>query len=798
MSKKLLPIIILALITTAFFYKVVFFNYVLVDMSALSLKLPWSEHLSQKLVGADHPYRHSDSSSLYFPIFKFYSKELKAGNLPLWMPTLAGGYPILANSTSLILNPFTLFALLPDSALGYSWALIAKLFLAGLGLFLYLRLLKIKRIPALLGSIVYMFNSLAMLKLEIPWMTQCLWGIPFIFFFFEKTIRTKKFLSAALAALLLALQFVGGHPQTGIYVTLFALLYVLGKLTVRIKKQGWRKNKKLALLLILPFILIPLLSAIQLIPMYKLQSLGHRAPNEPPQWIAPSHLLTAIIPKLFGSTKTSFELVAKIERNLLRKLNLNFPLIALPYLGLAPLLFGLSIAFKKFRVDKYVKFFSTTAFVLIILHLTAPLWSQFIKNIPFANTMWNTYRLNVIYIFALSILAAFGFNYFLKQPEASKRIVTRILTALIVICGFAIAISLTVQKYFGNILEASQNHFSLKSSTFYLPIILLFLIALFLILFYKKKIRKRYLAILIFGLTLIDLFCIGWFYNPIVTKKKDVFPEIEAIELLKKDQTLYRVMETDGWHLIFPNSLSAYDVSDIGLEENIYPLRYNEYMSFIENSERASLENPFHTNLWLTRYNSPLLDIFNLKYIITPPDQKITEKKFELIYDQEIRIYENKKALPRAFLVPQVQVIQDKKEILEALASPEFEPLQTAIFPEKPKISGSNNLKGSSLIITEYKAVEVKIKTHLKGDGFLILADTYYPGWQVFVDGEKDKIYQANYLGRGVALPAGDHEVVFKFKPKTITIGFYLSLITLISMTVFITGEIIYHRIKKG
>ncbi len=798
MSKKLLPIIILALITIVFFYKIVFFDYVLVDMSALSDKLPWSEHLSQKLVEADHPYRHSDSSSLYFPIFKFYGNELKAGNLPLWMPSLAGGYPILSNSTSLILNPFTLFALLPSPALGYSWALIAKLFLAGLGLFLYLRLLKIKRIPALLGSAAYMFNSLAMLKLEIPWMTQCLWGIPFIFFFFEKTIRTKKFYFSMLAALFLALQFVGGHPQTGIYVTLFVLLYVLAKLAVRIKRQGWQKNKKLILLLVLPFILLPLLSAVQLIPMFELQAQGHRAPNEPPQWTAPSHLLTAIIPKLFGSTKASFELIAKIERNLLRSLDLDFPLITLPYLGLAPLLFGLSIAFKKFRVNKYVKFFSTTALILIVLHLTAPLWSKFIKNIPFANTMWNTYRLNVIYIFAFSVLAAFGFNYFLKQPKAFKKILTRVLTVLVVICGFVIALSLAIQKYFRNILEASQDHFSLKSSTFYLPIILLFLIALFLILFYKKKIKKRTLIFFIFGLTLIDLFSIGWFYNPIVTKEKDVFPETEATELLKKDQTLYRVMEIDGWYTIFPNSLSAYDISDIGLEQNIYPLRYNQYMSFIENSERASLENPFHTNLWLTRYNSPLLDIFNLKYIITPPDQEIIEKEFELIYDQEIRIYQNKKALPRAFLVPQVQIIQNKGEILETLASPEFEPLQTAIFEEEPKISGSNDLRGSSLIITEYKPKEVKIKTHLEKDGFLILADAYYPGWQVFIDGEKDKIYQANYLGRGVALPAGDHEVVFKFKPKTITIGFYLSLITLISMTVFITGEIIYHRIKKG
>jgi len=797
MLKKILPIIVLVLIIIAFFYKVVFFSYVLVDMSALSDKLPWSEHLSAELTEAGHPYRHSDSSSLYFPIFKFYSKQLKEGRLPLWMPTLSGGYPILANSTSLILNPFTIFLLLPKSALGYSWALIAKLFLAGLGLFLYLRLLKIRRIPALFGSAAYMFNSLAMLKLEIPWMTQCLWGIPFIFFFIEKTIRRKKLYFSMLAAIFLALQFVGGHPQTGLYVTLFVLLYALGKLAIRIKRQGWQKNKKLTLLLILPFVLLPLLSAMQLIPMFELQGQGHRTPNEPPQWLSPAHLLTAVIPKLFGSTKASFELIAKIERNILRAFNLDFPLITLPYLGLAPLLFGLGAAFKKFRADKYIKFFSRTVLALVILHLTAPLWSRLARNIPFVNTMWNTYRLNVIYVFAFSILSAFGFNYFLEKPRAFKKIIAKILTILIVIFGFTTGSALIFQKYFKNILTESQDHFSFKSSTFYLPIILLLFIALLFIIFYKKKMKKRTLAILLFAITVCDLFLIGWFYNPILTKKNDVFPEIEAIELLQEDHTLYRVMETDGWHVIFPNSLSAYDISDVGLEENIYPLRYNEYMSFVESSERASLDNPFHTNITLTRYNSPLLDVFNVKYIITPPDQAIKEKEFKLVYDQEVRIYENKKVLPRAFLVPQVKIIEDKKEILNALADPKFEPLQTAIFEEKPKIEGSNNLQGSSLVITEYKSEEIKIKTRLTEDGFLILSDTYYPGWQVLVDGEKDKIYRANYIGRGVALPAGDHEVVFRFKPKSVKLGFYISLLTL-GIIMSITAITIFKKQKKN
>ena len=58
----------------------------------------------------------------------------------------------------------------------------------------------------------------------------------------------------------------------------------------------------------------------------------------------------------------------------------------------------------------------------------------------------------------------------------------------------------------------------------------------------------------------------------------------------------------------------------------------------------------------------------------------------------------------------------------------------------------------------------------------------YYPGWQAFIDGEKTQIFQANYLFQAIQVPAGSHEVVFKFRPLSFFIGAIVSLLTLLGI----------------
>lgn len=817
MVKKLLPIIIIALIVIAFFYKIVFSDYVLVDMGALVDKLPWKGYLPQYFPEERPAYTHSDSSALYFPIFKFYGEEIKRGNFPLWCPPLVGGYPLFANSTALMLNPFTLLLMILPVVEGYSWSLILKIFLGGVGMFLYLRLLRLKPASALFGSIIYMFNGLAMSKLEIPWMTQSLWSIPFIFFFLEKIFLKRRIFLSFYAAIFLALQFVGAHPQTGMYVTAFALLYILAKLW-RQRQKNKEKVRKIAFLVFLPFIFMPLLAAVQLVPMFELNSLGQRVPNEPLQWISPLHFVTLLIPQFFGNNLDNFQAIAKMERNISHLFHLDFPLITFPYLGILPLVFVIIAPLKKIRKNAYRQFFTVVILGLIILHLTIPLWTPLAEKIPLVNTMWNIYRIDVVLVFGLAILAAYGLECFREMPSFYLKTIKRILKVFFVIIGLVTLAGLLLQTQWGKTLFFRSGeyvalkfyaerdlayyqkilkdwhfllsqHFNLLNPTLIIPLALTLGAGIFFLIWEHKKIGKQGLLAILFLITLADLFYVGRVYNPLVTQKKDVFPMIRPLEFLVQDQSFYRVSSTQGAHVIFPNSLLAYNIADIGIEYNIYPLRYNEYMSFAEDSDKANLSHPFHTNILFTRYDSPLFDIFNVKYVFRDPRRPITREKFEMVYnDDDIKIYQNTKALPRTWIVPQVQVLANKEEILNTLRDKEFNPWQTVIFEEEPLLTGSQKLEKAEAQITKYETEEVVIKTELSDDGFLILSDSYYPGWEVYVDGIKDKIYRANYLGRGVALRAGEHNVVFKFEPMTVKIGAYISLISLLILVFFTLG----------
>jgi uncharacterized membrane protein YfhO len=78
----------------------------------------------------------------------------------------------------------------------------------------------------------------------------------------------------------------------------------------------------------------------------------------------------------------------------------------------------------------------------------------------------------------------------------------------------------------------------------------------------------------------------------------------------------------------------------------------------------------------------------------------------------------------------------------------------------------------------EYSPNQVKIEVALDQDGYLVLSDTYYPGWRAYVDGEEKEILRANYAFRAVPLESGRHTVLFKYDPLSFKVGLAISLAT--------------------
>ena len=70
----------------------------------------------------------------------------------------------------------------------------------------------------------------------------------------------------------------------------------------------------------------------------------------------------------------------------------------------------------------------------------------------------------------------------------------------------------------------------------------------------------------------------------------------------------------------------------------------------------------------------------------------------------------------------------------------------------------------------------IQISTKSEHPGVLVLADAWYPGWQVLVDETQMPIFPVDFAFRGVEIGEGAHQVRFEFNPDSLRNGIYVSL----------------------
>jgi uncharacterized membrane protein YfhO len=65
----------------------------------------------------------------------------------------------------------------------------------------------------------------------------------------------------------------------------------------------------------------------------------------------------------------------------------------------------------------------------------------------------------------------------------------------------------------------------------------------------------------------------------------------------------------------------------------------------------------------------------------------------------------------------------------------------------------------------------LRLQVETPEDSLLVLSDTYYPGWKVFVNGEETKIWRANYTCRAIPLNEGTQQIEFVYDPVSFKLG---------------------------
>jgi len=221
-------------------------------------------------------------------------------------------------------------------------------------------------------------------------------------------------------------------------------------------------------------------------------------------------------------------------------------------------------------------------------------------------------------------------------------------------------------------------------------------------------------------------------------------------------------MSTDR-RLFPPNFSLVYKLQTVDGYDPLYLLRYGELIAASERG-KPDISPPFGFNRIITpqNYQSPIVDLLNVKYVLSLKEED-SAKLIKVFQEGQTRVYENKDVFPRAFMVYDYQVARDKQEAIDLLMSEKIDIAKVAILEELPTtrsdlVEGKNEIK-----IEDYRENRVIINVKTDETGILILADSYYPGWQAKVDGERAKIYRADYNFRGIMVPEGIHKVIFEY-----------------------------------
>jgi O-antigen/teichoic acid export membrane protein len=308
-----------------------------------------------------------------------------------------------------------------------------------------------------------------------------------------------------------------------------------------------------------------------------------------------------------------------------------------------------------------------------------------------------------------------------------------------------------------------------------------------------------------------DLLVFGWGFNPAADPEWLSFvpPSIDFLQ--------DRAAEGQPWRLttyrpegstktLNPNIPWYYGLQDVRGYDSIIPAQYVQYMRAIE-AQGELLYNQISAIYNVEHLSSPLLDLLGVRYVAT--EGKVPNADYEQVYDDEIRIYENTDALPRAFALPRVELVSES-EIAARL--PSLDPRQVLLLDESTLPEATVAIADTSwpLVaanIVTYADNTVFVDVEMPGAGWLVLADSYFPGWKAYrsdlyqhtedglligpepavpdpgfePEGEQElDIVRANGNFRAVSLPAGPHRVRFKYTPMSFKLGLYGSFLGMV------------------
>jgi hypothetical protein len=307
-------------------------------------------------------------------------------------------------------------------------------------------------------------------------------------------------------------------------------------------------------------------------------------------------------------------------------------------------------------------------------------------------------------------------------------------------------------------------------------------------------------------LAVVDLLAFAIPYNPGAPVETDFPGNVATVQKLK-DLPAHRFAGT--FRTFAPETSTPYGLADIRGYDALAPERYYRWWAHpgigdlpaSAQGYLARLENPEH----------PAWGLLDFGYLVTPSDQPAPGAPFKLLATtEEANIYQPATVRPRAWVAARAEVSETAGEVLDRVAKMETSPINpdevvlldkevskdaAELMPEGfwKKLSAGSTARKPTVDFLPPATKEddrpevVRVRVSGANGGFLVLADSYFPGWTATViDGGRGgarevPILPAYGVLRAVELPAGSSSVVveFRYRPWSWRVGAMVSLISL-------------------
>jgi hypothetical protein len=750
-------IVVLALLPFVLWAPALLPDRALTPVDQLFLVAPWSA------MAPARPQANpalADVSQVFHPWTLYTAREIRGGRLPLWNPYAYAGVPFLSNPQTALFFPLTWLTWALPATLALTLPQVLKVAVAGPAMYWFLRTLAVSPLAAFIGGAGFMLSTTLIAWLPWTYSTTMVF-LPILFGLVERLARRVDRRGVALLGLALAADMLAGYPPSALHGVLAVAAWAL-------VRAPWRAGTSRYFLGLATAALLGAgLTAVQMLPaldyMRESAVYFYRSQWTPPLAAAARSALTALMPYFFGVGTQTWS-------------GWQFGITS-TYIGVV-LLLGLPLALLAWRRSPTVPLAVMAAGVAAI-HYGVP-GLDALADAP-GMALVNKLRLMPLLVFPVCAIGALGLDVAAQRSAdapARSAVAVRVWFVGLVVIGLA-----AVARVVGDPV-VSEMRPSLVTQFF------AFLVALTagaLLLLRWLADGRAHWGVALAAVQVASLAPIAATYLP-VRDARWLYPTPPAITWLQQHAGGARAVMADQVGFLYGiRQASGYDgLTPRRIEQVAGPIGSgNARLSgFAENVAALHGSEPLAP---LSVLFSPVRDLVGIRWIVLGRHAEPPGPGLRLRYDgADARIFENPVALPRAFVAGRARCVDDRAA-LALLRSRAVDVSREVLLADcaAPLTSGPPAQTTQARIeVDESERVVVAASTD--APAWLVLTDTWFPGWTARLDGAAVPVARANHAFRAVALPAGRHRVEFTFHPRGLGAGAAITLLAVAVLLVMV------------